>query len=319
MNASALAASSARVERAEPIWPRLAPGIFLLLWSGGFVAGKIGVQYAEPFTLLTVRYLIVLAILAPIFLVMRPALPKRPAEWVHLIAVGLMIQGGFFCFCYAALTAGASAGTVALISSLQPIVVALLAPVVAGEGRVTVLRWLGLVLGLSGAALVITAKSAVEVTSLAGLLFSVGCLASMTGGTLWEKRFGMFHHPVTANTIQCSAGLAVTAPLALALEDLRVDWTGELTAVLAYLVLANSLISITLLLAMLRRGQASRVSALFFLVPPVAALLAWVMLNEAMPPLAWAGMMIAAAGVALALQKESIPASVSHTKNESLS
>ena len=104
---------------------------------------------------------------------------------------------------------------------------------------------------------------------------------------------------MTANLIQYAVGVVVMLPLAFAFEDMNVAWTGEMLAALAYLVIGNSLIAITLLLAMIRHGEASRVSALFYLVPPSAALLAWLLIGEEMPPLAWAGMAVAAVGVAL--------------------
>jgi drug/metabolite transporter (DMT)-like permease len=129
----------------------------------------------------------------------------------------------------------------------------------------------------------------------------------MTGGTLWQKRFPMEHHPVTSNLIQYAVGLAATGPLALMLEPLRFELNGELAGVLAYLVLANSILAVSLFLAMVRRGEASRVSALFFLVPPVSAVLAYVILREDMPLLGWVGMAVAAAGVALALHNGSKP------------
>lgn len=303
ISAPATRAELPRIGLASPLLPKLAPGIFLLLWSGGFVIGKIGVKYAEPFTLLTARYAIVLAILVPVFAILRPPLPAKRIDWLNLGVVGLLFQAGYFCFCYAALSAGASAGTVALISSLNPIFVALLAPSITGEGRVTVLRWAGLALGLTGAAIVILAKSSIELTSVAGVALAFGCVMSMTAGTLWEKRFGVSHHPVTANLIQYTIGLAVTAPLALTFETGRIEWSNELILALTYLVLANSLLAVTLLIAMLRRGEASRVSALFFLVPPTAAILAWIVLGEDMPLAGWIGMGLAALGVALALQK----------------
>jgi drug/metabolite transporter (DMT)-like permease len=287
----------------EPIWPFLAPPVFLLLWAGGFVVGKIGVAYAEPFTLLSIRYALVLVILLPLFAVMRTPMPATPAGWFHLVVVGLFIQAGYFCFVYAALSAGASAGTVALITSMQPILVALLAPALAGEGRVEALRWLGLLLGLAGAAIVILAQHSVAVASLVGVALAAASLLSMTAGTLWEKRFGVSHHPVSANLIQYAAALCVTSLLASGLESWRVDWSAELIWALAYLVLANSLLALTLLLAMLRRGEASRVSALLFLVPPVSAGLGWLMLDEQLPWFGWAGMFIAAAGVAISLRK----------------
>lgn len=304
MIASALFPSAAGAERTEPIWPKLAPAIFLILWSGGFVVAKIGLRHAEPYTLLTIRYLAVLAILVPVMLAMRPPLPKSGREWFHLCMVGLMIQAGYFCFCYAAFRAGVSAGTAGLIVSMQPVLVAVLAPALVGEGRISALRWYGFALGVAGSAIVIQAKSGVDPAPVLGLLFAVGALLSMTGGTLWERRFGVSHHPVSANTVQYAVGLVFTAPLALMFETMEVDWNSEMMAALAYLVLANSLLAVTLLLAMLRRGEASRVSALFFLVPPMSALMALLILGEPMPFMGWVGMMVAATGVALALKKE---------------
>ncbi|MEL6793335.1 MAG: DMT family transporter, partial [Pseudomonadota bacterium] len=119
----------------------------------------------------------------------------------------------------------------------------------------------------------------------------------------WEKRFGLKHHPVTANLIGFAAGLIGVLPVMLMTETMRIDWTWEFSAALAYLVIGNSVIATGLLLAMIRAGDVGRVSALFFLVPPIAAALAWVMLGEIMPPLAWIGMAVAAAGVFMATRK----------------
>ncbi len=86
-------------------------------------------------------------------------------------------------------------------------------------------------------------------------------------------------------------------------ETMEVNWTWEFSAALAYLVIGNSVIAVGLLLAMIRAGDVGKVSALFYLVPPMAAVLAWFLLGEIMPPLAWAGMAVAAVGVYLATRK----------------
>lgn len=279
-------------------WLRLAPVLFLLLWSGGFSFAKLGLAHAEPMTFLALRYALVLAVLAPIYVLLRPDWPRRRADWGHLALVGLLIQAVYFGASYMAFTLGMSAGGTALIVSLQPILVALLAPWLAHE-RVGGMRWLGMALGLTGAALVILARWAVEVTALWGVVAALVALLSMTAATLYQKRFGVALHPVNASLIQYTVGLAAILPVALWLEDTTVHWDLELLIALAYLVVGNSLISITLLLLMLRHGEASRVSALFFLIPPVAALIAWGILGEVLPPPAWAGMVVAALGVAI--------------------
>jgi drug/metabolite transporter (DMT)-like permease len=282
----------------DQVVARLAPIIFLLLWSGGFAFAKLGLAHAEPITFLVLRYLLVMAVLVPLYLLLRPPLPRSPAAWAHLAVIGLLIQAAYFGLCYTAMALGVSAGAVALIVSLQPLLVGLLAPRLVGE-TVTRRQVLGLALGLCGVLLVIGTRASVEATSLIGVLCAFVALGGMTGGSLYEKRFGVAHHPVTSNLVQYLVGLAAILPLAWLLEDMRVSWNGELILALAYLVIGNSLISMTLLLAMIRRGEVSRVSALFFLVPPTAALMAWGLLGEQLPALAWLGMAVAVVGVAL--------------------
>lgn len=288
---------------ARPLWLVLAPAIFLILWSGGFSIAKLGIRHAEPLTFLALRYALVLIILIPFAVALRPKWPRTFTQWFHIAMVGFLIQGVYFGLCYLAFYAKASSGTVAIIVCLQPILVGLAAPYFARE-RVSALRWLGLILGLAGAAIVIFAQSAIKAETTFGVLCAFGGLLGITAGTLWEKRFGSHHHPIVSNMIQYVAGLLGTLPLTLATESLTVDWaSSEFLAALAYLVIGNSLISMTLLLAMIRVGEVSRVSSLFYLVPPVATLMAWPILGETMSPYAWLGMAVAAAGVAIASRK----------------
>jgi drug/metabolite transporter (DMT)-like permease len=275
-----------------------APFLFLVLWSAGFAVAKLGLEHAGPFTLLALRYAIAVLVLLPLLAVLRPPIPKGRAA-LDIAVTGFLIQVLYFGLCYIAFRSGVSAGGVAIIVCLQPILVSLIAPRLVGES-ISRLRWLGLGLGLAGALTVILARSGISAEPPLGILAAVGGLIGMTAGTLYEKRFGVSQHPVPTNLIQYAVGAAFALPLAIATEGLAADWTPELFGVLAYLIIGNSLISITLLLAMIRAGEVARVSALFYLVPPLAALFAWPLLGEAMPPLAWAGMALAAAGVTLA-------------------
>ncbi len=286
---------------ADFYWRYLVPATFIVLWSAGYTFAKLGLAHAGVATLLALRYGLVVIVLLPLFWMLRPPLPVRTADWVHVAVVGFFIQVVFFGFTWSALTMGVSAGTAALIFSLQPILVGLLAPRLTRE-QVGVRRWAGLALGLSGAALVIFSRSAVDISSAVGICFCVIAVLGMTAATLYEKRFGVSQHLVTSNLIQCGVGFVVFVPLAWVFEGMRVEWTGELFVALGFVVFFNSLISITLLLAMIRRRGAAPVSSLFFLVPPTAALIAWVLLGETMPALAWAGVALATVGVAIASQ-----------------
>ena len=297
----------ARPAADHPAWLRAAPFIFLVLWSGGFIALKFGLAYADPLTFLALRYLLVVLLLALPFLILRPPLPSTRAAWINLTVVALLVQAGYFAFTYLSLALGMSAGVVAVITSQQPILVGLLAPLTVGE-RVDSRRWAGLLLGVAGAVIVILSRSSSLALTGAALVCAVLAVFCMTGGTLWEKRHGADIHPLTSNIVQYGVGFLATAPLALALEPMRIEWTAGLFWSLAYLIVCNSLISITLLLAMVRRGEASRVSALFFLVPPTAAVFAWHFLNEPLPVMAWPGMALTAAGIYLVMKKPGVRA-----------
>jgi drug/metabolite transporter (DMT)-like permease len=286
--------------RGTDIWWRLgAPAVFLLFWSSGFAIGKVGLLYASPLLLLSVRYACVVAILLPLQWVLRLPLPRTARQWFDLCMVGFLIQFVYFGTSYMSMKAGLSAGGIALIVSMEPILVGIVSPVLVGE-RVRRVQWFGLALGLAGAVLVIAAKSRVDLASPMGVGLAVFALVGMTAGVLYEKRYSQPVHAVGANLVQCAVGLVFCLPLALATEPIHIDWTWQFTSALAYLVVCNSLISISLLLAMVRRHQAARVSALFFLVPPGAAVMGMLLLGESMPAIAWLGMAIAAAGVWIA-------------------
>jgi drug/metabolite transporter (DMT)-like permease len=286
----------------KPIWLIAAPVIFLLLWSGGFSVAKLGISHAEPLSFLSLRYACVCGLLAPLVIILRPPMPQKLMDWVHIAIVGFLIQTLYFGLSYIGFKAGVSAGGLAIIVCLQPILVGLIAPRFTGE-TVGVMRWAGLALGLAGAATVIMSRSNVELAHPLGIAAAVGALFAITAGTLWEKRFGKSHHPVVSNAVQYLAGLAGTLPLAMMFENFSFTWNLPFVGALAYLVIGNSLVAMSLLLAMIRAGEVSRVSSLFYLVPPISALIAWPLLGEEIPPLGWVGFALAAVGVALASRK----------------
>lgn len=281
-----------------PLWLLAAPVVFLLLWSGGYTGVKIALADSEPIFLLACRYMGVLALLIPAFVVLRPPLPKSGSDWLHLIVVGVLVQGLYFGGTNMAIKLGVSAVGMTIILALQPILVALAAPRFNGE-RVGIMAWIGLLLGLAGVLVTVYAKGGTAAGTVEGIVASLLALAFITAGTLYEKRFGSQHHLVTASLVQCSAALAISLPVALLLEECRIELTPSFVISLGYLVIFNSIIAMTLLLAMLRHGAASRVSALFFLVPPTASVIAWAVMGDDMPAATWIGMALAGAGLLL--------------------
>lgn len=257
---------------------------------------KIGFTGAEPFTLLSIRYGAVLLLLLPFYFALRPKLPATRNEWLHVAWVGFLIQVVYFGAAWLAMNAGGSAATVALITCLQPVLVALSVPYLAGE-RVSAVRWLGLGLGLVGCVWVIVANDELGLVGGTVIGFSVIALLGMTTATVWEKRYGVSHHVIVSSLIQYAVGFICTLPMAWFTETMQVQLTPAFAFALVYLVVGNSILAISLLLMMIRQGEVTRVTSLFFLVPPGTALIALWVLNEPMAPMAWVGMVVAVSGV----------------------
>ena len=283
----------------QRLWLAITPLLFLILWSAGYVVAKVALVDAAPMALLALRFAAVIAIMAVLFAVLRPPLPKSLSGYLHLGFVGFLMQTVYFGMAYFSFVNGVAAGTAALIFSLQPVLVALLAPRWTGE-VVDWVQWLGLAIAMVGTLTVIIARLVIGPPPLAGFGFAALALGGITLATLWEKRFGLSHHPVNANLIGYSAGLLGLLPFLHWGEITAVNWTPSFYWALAYLVLGNSVVAVGLLLAMIRAGQVSRVSTLLFLVPPLAALIAWLTLGEEMPLVAWVGLLVSGGGVYLA-------------------
>lgn len=279
-----------------PRWLVAAPWLFVALWSFGYTPTRVALNYCEPIFMLAVRYMGVLVVLIPAYFIVRPPLPQRRRDWMHLVIVGLLIQGAYFTLTNIAIKIGASAAGLGIVLAMQPILIGMLAPRLAGE-IVERRVWIGLLLGLAGVIVVVLAKSSAGAATLSGIVTACAALLFITAGTLWEKRFGTTHHPIVANLVQCSVALVVALSVAAPLKSFQINWSWPFALSMLYLVIGNSIVAMTLLLAMVRYGQATRASALLFLVPPGSAAIAWMLLGEPMPMLAWAGMVLAGIGV----------------------
>ena len=275
-----------------------APALFVLLWSTGFIGAKLGLPYAEPFTFLALRYVLVAVVLLLVALVLRSAWPKSPLDFLHMVVAGLLLHGVYLGGVFASLHAGVEAGVSALIVGLQPLLTAAIAGPLLGE-RVTRLQIAGLCLGLAGVILVVWQKLGHGAGTPAGIALSVLALVGITLGTIYQKRFCGNTSLVTGNMIQFSAAFVAMALLAWMLETGEVVWSSAFIFALGWLVIVLSLGAISLLYVLIRKGAAARVASLFYLVPPCTALIAWWLFDERMGWIALLGMGIAVIGVAL--------------------
>ena len=282
----------------EGVAAAAAPALFVVLWSTGFIAAKFGLPYAPPLTFLLYRFEFVAALMIVVVLVTGARWPKRRADYVNVALAASLVHGVYLGGVFVAISRGMSAGTAAMLVGLQPVVTVFLARVWLRE-RVLPRQWLGLVLGLVGVYLVVRQKVRLDVDALA--LLAIGAaLAGISVGTLWQKRYASHVDLRTGAVIQFVACTLIYLPLALAFESPdRVQWTGEFVFAMSWSVVVLSVGAISLLYWLLRHGAAAGVASLFFLVPPVTALMAWVLFGERLDAIAFAGMAVIAIAVAL--------------------
>ncbi len=284
----------------EKLWLAISPGLFVLLWSSGFIGAKFGLPYAEPLTFLLVRFACVIVLLLILALALRRPWPHTPARWGHIAVAGILLHAGYLSGVFLAIHRGMPAGIVSVIVGVQPLLTAFISARLLGE-RLAGRQWLGLVLGFAGILLVLWNRLALTGASGAGLGFCIMALFSITLGTVYQKRHCAELDIWSGSVIQFVAAGLVLTPFALASETMAIVWSGEFVFALAWLILVLSLGAISLLHLLIRRGAATRVSALFYLVPPGTALLAFLFLGERLGPLALIGMALAASGVAMAV------------------
>ena len=276
----------------------VAPVLFVLLWSTGFIGAKYGLPFAEPATFLALRFLLVAVLLLPIVLLTGSPWPGSFTSTLHIIVVGLLVHGIYLGGVFAAIDKGVSAGDTALIVGLQPAMTAILIGPILGEtvrGR----QWMGFVLGTVGVVLVISPYlGGVHGNPGAIALCVVGMLA-MSAGTLYQKRFCANMDLRSGSFLQFTAAGLLMLLLALVFETRVIEWSVDFLFALAWLVLALSLGAVTILWFLIRHGAAARVASLFFLVPPVTALIAWPLFGEMPSWQALVGMGLVVGGVLL--------------------
>jgi drug/metabolite transporter (DMT)-like permease len=274
------------------------PALFVLLWSTGFIAAKYGLPYAPPITFLLYRFVLVAVLMTIVVVAMRAPWPRTPIQAVHIAVSAWLVHGVYLGGVFVALAGGMTACTAAMLVGLQPIVTVAIARGWLAE-RVVPRQWLGLAFGLGGVYLVVRHKVDMD-TGLTGLLAIASALAGISVGTLYQKRHCAHVDLRSGAVIQFSACALVYLPLALAFEDAPVAWTPAFAFALGWSVIVLSVGAISVLYWLLRHGAAANVARLFFLVPAVTAVMAWLVFGETLDALALAGMVLIAIGVTLA-------------------
>jgi len=280
----------------EKFAARAAPAIFVALWSTGFIGTKYVLHNAEPLTYLAIRMALVVGLMAVIVAIARPPWPNWPGVG-HSVVAGILVHGFYLGGTAIAIAHSIPAGLSALIPGLQPILTSTLANRWLGE-RVTPQQWTGLLLGLAGVVLILHDRPMSGEAGW-GWLASGMSLVSITLGTLYQRRYCGSIDWRAGNLAQYIAVTVFFVAGAVLFESNVVHWTTEFVLSLAWLVVVLSIGSIGLLYWLIRRSAATAVASLFYLVPAVTAVMAYVLFGERLDGVAIAGMVACAAAVFL--------------------
>lgn len=289
---------------------RLAPAIFVLLWSTGWVVAKFAAVLSEPLTFLCVRYVTAALLFGGLCAASGVSWPRDMRTIVHAVVSGAFLHGLYLGAVWWAIGEGVPAALSSIIAALQPLMTALAAPFFIGE-RLSGTQKMGLCLGFLGVLIAVLPRffgqGAAEIPAFAILINMLG-MAAVTYGTIYQKQYLHSGDIRAIATLQYIGALAVTAPFAFALESLEVNFSFAFVALLAWSVLGISMGAILLLLYLLRRGQVSRAASLIYLVPPIAALQAATVFGEELTVPMIVGTVIVVAGVYLTNRKDVTPA-----------
>ena len=296
----------ARVDRSRALTVALA-AYFILVWGSGYVFSRSAMLDAGPITYVAVRYMLASLVALAVF-GWWARWPASRRALGHVVVSGLLLHAIYLAASHHAQNWGLSSAVTALVLALQPLATAAVLAVWMGT-RLTRLQLCGVIVGLAGVALVALQRlggASLSVSeggagiSAATLGAVAVALVSITAGTLYQRVFCAEVDLRASICIQCLASAALALPTAALVEGFDIAWTPRLGAALAFHVLLGSIGAWSALAWLMRRGEATGVTSLLYLTPPVAAIVEWIVFGTVPTASTWFGMAIACVGVAMA-------------------
>lgn len=284
------------------LFVRLSPLVFVLIWSTGFIAAKYSMQNADPFVFLSLRFALTAVALVPIIYLFRATLPRNIWSYRHDMMTGVLLHCCYLGFVFWPIKEGMPSGIVAIIIGIQPILTMVLASLFIGESF-TAKKLIGLAIGFVGVAIVILGKFGLGLIDDNGLgLIPIGmCLFSLlstSSSIIYQKKFCDQSHLLTGVLMQYVAATIATALFALVLnESWQIAWSSSFAIALTWQVFGLSIGGVVLLMSIIKLGEASRISSMFYLVPPLVVVEAHYLFGETLSPISIAGMALCVIGV----------------------
>jgi len=279
---------------------RFAPALFVLLWSTGFVGAKYGLPYADPFVFVSVRILLAALLLFALARALRMPVRIGRTAIARSGLIGFFLHACYLGGVFYSISQGLPAGVAAVVTSLQPVLVSLIAVKVLGE-QLRIRQVAGLLIGLVGVVMVLGPSIGAQIPSVAIIAILVALIGSTTA-TLLQKKLGADIPLISGTAYQYLFSGCVLGVIALATQETSITWNIRFTVAFVWLVLVLSVGAILLLLWLLNSGSAAKVSSLFYLVPPATAIEAFFLFGEKVNTQGFLGIGITALGVWLVMR-----------------
>ena len=285
---------------------RLAPLLFVCLWSTGFIAARYSMHNADPFVFLCLRFTLTALALIPILLILGAQLPRRPWQFRHDMVTGVLLHCGYLGFVFWPIKNGVPAGIVAIMIGVQPVLTTILASLYIGE-KLDLRKFSGLLAGFAGISIVIIGKYGITLGLVGGLdPLDLGMclvsLASIATGVFYQKKFCDRSLLLPGTLMQYVAGSLASAACALLFSEAwHIDWNASFAVALVWQVMGLSIGAILLLMHLIRNGEAGRVSSMFYLVPPLVVIEAHYLFGETLGVISVLGMLVSIFGVYLVI------------------
>ncbi|MFZ4967920.1 DMT family transporter [Pseudomonas sp. Mn2068] len=269
--------------------------LFVLLWSSGAIFSKWGLAHASPFAFLLIRFSIALLGLLLLIPLLKFKLPRGGKPMLHAAATGMVLLGAYQIFYLLALDLKVTPGVMATIMGVQPILTAVLM-----ERRRSWSRMFGLGLGLAGLILVVYQGIGLAGMSLAGMLFGLLALASMTFGSIMQKR--ITDNPLGTLPVQYLAGLLLCG-IFVPFQPFHFETGVGFVVPVLWMGLVVSVLATLLLYRLIARGNLVNVTSLFYLVPAVTAVMDYLIFGNRLAALSMLGMALIIVGLVFVFRK----------------
>ena len=274
---------------------------FIILWSSAFVSGQFIVQSASPFASLTFRFFIVGICFLIFSYYLREKVFVKFNLAIQACITGILFHGFYLGGVFFSYSLGLSATLSALIVGLQPVLTNILSGPILKE-RITFIQWIGILLGFIGTILVIGYDIGVKIPII-GLVASIVALLGATIATIWQKKITSNLTLSVNNFYQAFAASIFLFTISVIFEVPSINFDTRFNLSMGWQIIMVSFGAYAILMYLIKTGTASKTSSLFFLVPPVTAIMAWLVLGEKLSIIDIIGLLICAFGVYIATRK----------------